>query len=541
MKKKLIKALIACLIVCVASTGGYYGYNKFFSGSSVTANSSYKVVEAKKINMKLGIQGTGNVYAGVSKEVAANNNGVLKDLSVKIGDTVEAGTKLFVSDSDDLRQSLEDAQSNLDKQKLTLENDTNNYNDSLAKANGAISDAQTALNNAKNQLNKMTVTSPISGKIVAIKNKNGDEIKGGTVTSSSQYGKSNNKNGSEATVVMIIEDDSNPTNKIEIKPNNDGILKNLSLKVGDSVSIGETLFVSDSETLRQNVEKAQGNLDRQNAALTDLKNSSKLEIDSLNISDAQTQLNSASDAVNKMTVTAPIGGLIVAVNNTNGDNVQSSNTGGSSQSSSGSSNGQSGNRSSGQSTSSGQNTNSQTSSGQNSSSSSAQTNGTSSSQTTSSVITIVDPGSMKVKVQVDELDIAKITQGQKAEIKFDAIKDKVFEGQVESIPQTGTTTNNVTKYDVVVSITNPTDIKIGMSANVSILTDSKDDTLAVPAEALTQKDGKRYVTVQNSSASGNIANDGKLVEVKTGIENVQYIEILEGINENEKLLVATAK
>lgn len=540
MKKKLIKALIACLIVSTASTGGYYGYNKFFSGSSVTAANSYKVVEAKKMNMQIGIQGTGNVYAGVSKEVAANNNGVLKDLSVKVGDTVEAGTKLFTSDSDDLRQSLEDAQSNLDKQKLTLENDTNSYNDSLAKANAAISDAQTALNNANDQLNKMTVTSPVSGRIVAINNRNGDEIKGGTVAAGIQYGKSSNRNGSEATVVMIIEDGSNPTKKVEIKPNNEGVLKNLSLKIGDSVQPGQTLFVSDSDALRQNVEKAQSSLDRQNTALTDLKNSNKLEIDSLNISDAQTQLNSTSDAVNKMTVTAPIGGVVTVVNNSNGDNIQTSSVGGSSQSSS-SSSGQSSSRSGGQSNSSGQNTNSQNSGGQNTSSSSTQTGSTSSSQTTSSIITIVDPNSMKVKVQVDELDIAKIKQGQKAEVKFDALKDKVFEGEVESIPQTGTTTNNVTKYDVVVSITNPTDIKIGMSANVNILTDSKDDTLAILAEALTEKDGKKYVMVQNGSTSGNITNDGKLVEVKTGIENEKYIEILEGINENEKLLAAAAK
>lgn len=536
MKKKLIKALIACLIVSVASTGGYYGYNKFFSGSSVAAASSYKVVEAKKMNMQIGIQGTGNVYAGVSKDVVANNNGVLKDLSEKVGDTVEEGAKLFVSDSDDLRKNLNDAQSNLDKQKLTLENDTNSYNDSLAKANAAISDAQTALNNANDQLNEMTVTSPINGKIVSINNKNGDEIKGGTAATSSQYGKSSNKNSSEATVVMTIEDDSNPTKKVEIKPNNDGVLKNLSLKVGDSVKSGETLFVSDSDTLRQNVEKAQSNLDKQNATLADLKKSNKLEIDSLNISDAQTQLNIASDAVNKMTVTAPIGGVVTVVNNSNGDNIQTSSAGGSSQSSnSSSSSGQSSSKSSGQTTSS------QTSGGQNTSSSSTQTSSASSSQTTNSIITIVDPNSMKVKVQVDELDIAKIKQGQKAEIRFDAIKNKVFEGQVESIPQTGTTTNNVTKYDVVVSITNPTDIKLGMSANVNILTDSKDDTLAIPAEALTVKEGKKYVKVQNSSASGNITNDGKLVEVKTGIENEQYIEILEGINENEKLLVATAK
>lgn len=558
MKKRMLKALIACLIVGVVSAGGYWGYVKYFSGSTVTAN-SYKVVSAQKTNMQIGIQGTGNVYAGISKDVAANNNGVLEDLNVKVGDTVGEGTKLFVSDSDDLKQSLNDAQSNLDKQKLTLQSDTDSYNDSLNNANTAISNAQNLLNNAVDQLNKMTVTSPVSGKVIAINNKNGDEVKGGGGAVSSQSGKFSGKNTGEANVVMIIKDDSNENKKVEIKPNNDGVIKNLSLKVGDSVKTGETLFVVDSDTLRQNVDKAQSNLDKQNSALIDLKNSNRLKIDQLNISDAQIQLDSASEAVNKMTVTAPIGGMVVAVNNNNGDDIQTSSTSGSSQGSSGSSSGQSngstsGGSSSGGSSSSGtsskQTTGSQTNSGQSNGSgssnqtSSTQTSSTSSSQTTDSIVTIVDPGSVKVKVQVDELDIGKITLGQKAEIKFDSIKDKVFDGQVESIPQTGTTTNNVTKYDVVVSINNPTDIKIGMSANVNILTDSKADALVVPAEAVTEKDGKKYVMVQNSSDSGNTTSTttaGNLVEVKTGIENEQYIEIVEGINENEKVLAAAAK
>lgn len=410
------------------------------------------------MDMKIGIQGTGSVYAAVSKDIAANNSGVLKDLNVKVGDTVQAGTKLFVSDSDNLRQSVSDAQTNLDKQKLSLVNDTNSYNDSIAKANSAIADAQTALNNANDQLNKMTATSPVSDAVVAVNNKNGTS----SVGSGSSYGKSN---------------------------------------------------VSDSETLKQNVEKSQSNLDKQKSALIALKNSNKLQIDSLNISDAQTAVNSAQDAVNKMTVSAPIGGLVTAVNNSNGDNVSASGgsaTGGSSSAVTNTSV-QAGNKSS--------------SSGQNSSSNTGQANSTTSSQANGAVITIVDKASLKVKVAVDELDIAKIQVGQKAEIRVDAVNSKVYEGTVEAIPQTGTTTNNVTTYDVVVSINNATDIKIGMTTNVNILVDNKANTIVIPAEALIQKDGKKYVMGENNN----------LIEVKTGLENENYIEILDGVTDGEKL------
>jgi HlyD family secretion protein len=69
-----------------------------------------------------------------------------------------------------------------------------------------------------------------------------------------------------------------------------------------------------------------------------------------------------------------------------------------------------------------------------------------------SILTIVDTNDIRIKVAVDELDISKVVKGQKAEVKFDALKDKVYEGTVENIGITGNTSNNVTTYDVIVSV-----------------------------------------------------------------------------------------
>nr|WP_243240469.1 efflux RND transporter periplasmic adaptor subunit [Clostridium cibarium] len=332
-----------------------------------------------------------------------------------------------------------------------------------------------------------------------------------------------------ASTVLIVADQGNLDKTVKITPNNDGTIQNLNLKVGDSVRIGQAFFVSNSDTVRQNVDKAQANLDKQNSTLLDLKNSTRLQIDNLDISDAQNQLNSAKNAVNKMTVTSPISGVIAAVNKSNGDSVGVSS--GSSQSNISTSISGANSNESSSTTQSSAGKSSGTTSGSNSAGSiSSSTNASSSSSNSSTstdvVLTIVDPSSMKVKVSVDELDIAKIKEGQKAEIKFDAIGDKVYEGTVESIPQTGTTTNGVTKYDVSVSINDSTGIKIGMSANVNILVDSKDNALAVPADAVIEKDRKKYV----------IDESNNLIEVKTGIENENYIEILDGVKEDEKLL-----
>lgn len=168
------------------------------------------------------------------------------------------------------------------------------------------------------------------------------------------------------------------------------------------------------------------------------------------------------------------------------------------------------------------------------------------------IATIADTSKMEVTLPVDELDINKIQVGQKADIKIDDIENKTFQGSVQSISQTGTTSNNVTTYNVVVSIDNPENVKIGMNANVTIKIQSKQNVLAVPIEALITKNSKKYVMVstndssQQSNKSRQMKNNvqtasdfgsTKLVEVQTGLKTTSMIEIVSGVSENENILV----
>ncbi|WP_027622996.1 efflux RND transporter periplasmic adaptor subunit [Clostridium lundense] len=317
----------------------------------------------------------------------------------------------------------------------------------------------------------------------------------------------------------------------DIITNNNGTIKDLNVNVGDKVKKGDKLFFVDSDQLTQNLSKAESNLEKQKLQLSKAKTSDDIAMQNLAIDDAQNEVNYAMDAINKMTVTSPIDGVVVAKNNVNGDTAQSG----------------------------------------------------------KAILTVADTTSMKIKVAVDELDIDKVKLGQKAEIKFDAIKDKVFEGTVEYISQVGNSSNNVTTYDVTVGIKDPTNIKIGMNANVNILVQSKANALVIPAEALIEKNGNKYVMVasgsngtdnskasdsnssnvgfQNSQSNGEAGTNrrqsgsgaqgaygqasgsgrnssrfmtsggGKLVQIKTGLENENYIEVLEGVTEGEQLLV----
>lgn len=512
MKSKLIKLLIACLIVGATVGGGYYGYNKLFASKPTVAANQFITATAKKMNIEVNVQGTGTAFAAVSKDIAPNNDGALKELNLKVGDSVKKDQQLFISDSEQLKQNVTKAQANLDKANSALTNDKNSNTNAIDTGNAAIVDGQNKLNAAVEQVNKMTVKASAAGVVTAV-----------------NY--SNNSRIDQGKTALTIEDSS--TKKIlQVMAPNNGVIKSLNVKVGDTVKIGEQLFVAESDALKQNVVMAQRNLDMQKSALENAQSDIKPAMDVLNINDAQNQLNYAIAQQNKMVVTSPISGMITAENNSNGDNIQTSN----------------------------------------------------------SILTIVDTSSMKIKVSVDELDIDKVKIGQKADIKFDAIKDKSYKGTVESISLSGSASGGVTTYDVVLTLDDSTNVKVGMNANVNILINSKENALTIPVEALINRNGNMYVIIQSadsgtansksnnssqSSAQGgtqgwqsqlgnngqsnrnngqrnrtsqgnntggnttvNIPGNGRLVPIKVGLQNENYVEVLQGITEGEKILIA---
>lgn len=398
MKKRLIKIITSCLLIGIIGTGGYFAYTKYIGSKTVSAAINYSTVKVSKTNLQVNVQGTGTVYASVTREIVANNSGELKDLVLKEGDIVKKGDKVGQVYNSQLQDQVDKADLSLQKQKLQSE---------------------TAKSDADAQIQQLTTT--------------------------------------------------------------------------------------------------QGEKD----------------------------LSNAITARDKMNVTAPIGGLVVTKSANNGDTLQSG----------------------------------------------------------KSIISVVDTSSYKIKVSVDELDISKIKNGQKVEIKFDAIGNKTYEGAVETIAQLGDTSNNVTTYGVVISIKDLVGIKLGMNASVNILIESKENVLAIPVEALVEKGGMKYVMVAGDASSlptnskdpvqaqsdtnktqapgsgaqlGNMTQEqraellknnpemaekikqrqnggnftsngvqssisqsaGNLVKVETGLENEKYIEIVSGVTEGQAILIA---
>ncbi|WP_053178164.1 efflux RND transporter periplasmic adaptor subunit [Peribacillus loiseleuriae] len=156
-------------------------------------------------------------------------------------------------------------------------------------------------------------------------------------------------------------------------------------------------------------------------------------------------------------------------------------------------------------------------------------------QSSATVAHITDYSKFQTTISVDELDITKVQIGQPVKITASAFKDETFEGKVTNVATEGTPSNGVSTFGVIVQITDPKKMKIGMSTEASISVASKEDALYVPVEAVYSNEGKKYVLI--STAIDDSIQSTKKVPVETGISNDTYVEITNGLTEGESVQI----
>jgi HlyD family secretion protein len=151
------------------------------------------------------------------------------------------------------------------------------------------------------------------------------------------------------------------------------------------------------------------------------------------------------------------------------------------------------------------------------------------------VMTLGDTSEVYVKGKVDESDIGKVYLGQPARIKVESFKDKTFSGKVTKISPMGVEKDNVTTFEVRVSINNPGgELKAAMTANAEIILEEHKGVLQIPEGAIIyDKDKKASVEVPDSKGK-----EGKRkVAVNIGISNGAKTEVLSGLKENDEVVL----
>ena len=151
------------------------------------------------------------------------------------------------------------------------------------------------------------------------------------------------------------------------------------------------------------------------------------------------------------------------------------------------------------------------------------------------VMTLGDTSEVYVKGKVDESDIGKVYLGQPARIKVESFKDKTFTGKVTKISPMGVEKDNVTTFEVRVSINNPEGVlKAMMTANAEIILEEHKNVLQIPEGSIIyDKDKKASVEVPEPKAK-----DGKKkVAVNIGISNGAKTELLSGLKEGDQVVL----
>ncbi len=146
---------------------------------------------------------------------------------------------------------------------------------------------------------------------------------------------------------------------------------------------------------------------------------------------------------------------------------------------------------------------------------------------------VVNPNTLVFKAAVDESDIAQIKLGQTAELELDSYPDNILTTSVNYISYTSSQASSGTVFLVEFPI-NSNDLnryRIGMNGDIAIITNTKENALYIPIEALIERDDKQYVEVK----TGEETYEER--EIQIGLETDDYIEVVSGVDENSEILI----
>lgn len=307
----------------------------------------------------------------------------------------------------------------------------------------------------------------------------------------------------------------------------------VNVTVGQTVAAGDELARIDDSTPRANLRTAEANLVAARKKLTQLEDqqatttttaakaaagapgASAAPTDAdvaaarAQVVSAEASADAARKALDGVVVTAPYGGVVAAVDIDVGQSTGSSGT---------ASTGGNG-----------------TSPSASSPSSSASSSASSASSGSSGAITLVDTSSLSVTVGFSEADVTKVRLGQAAAVSFDAVAGVSANGRVAELSPTSSVSNNVVTYPATVVISAPpAQVKVGMTATVSVAAAERDGVLSLPTAAVRQGSGST-ATVQVVEDDGTT----QPAQVQTGLVGDDSIEITSGLTEGQRVSVQT--
>lgn len=517
-RKKIIAIMTAAAVACTAA--GTVAWHQHVQAQAAQSEAQAQIqtatVSSTDIEKTLSLTGT---LVSASEENANSKvtDMPVKDVMVKVGDTVNKGDVLYTLDTADVQRSLDAAEKSL-----------------------SITEAQNRLNkdDAARQLNEAQMTGALQAAdaVRSVSNADADLSKANGVLSdacsqvSSAKNDENMKNDQKNAAASRLQDAQNALNsaKAELKAStasDNSALKDRITDLDTACSTAKSDYDTASaaydaavstrqaredaaKSAKDGITSAQRAVDAANSAKASAVNTitSSLAAQQKNVestkltaagSDVDVQNNIAKYKAQlaQATVSADISGTVTAVNVKPGFTYSG-------------------------------------------------TEG----------VTIDNMGSYNVSTDVDEANVADIANGMKVNIKTDSTKDEVLTGKIFFISptptkaaaasgtasstgtatDTGKTDKSRGTYKTLISIDKQNSrLRLGMTAKLTVILDSAENTLAVPVSAIsTDADGNQ--TVQKT-ADGGLTSQS--VRIKTGIENDYYAAVVSGLKKGDTIVL----
>lgn len=150
--------------------------------------------------------------------------------------------------------------------------------------------------------------------------------------------------------------------------------------------------------------------------------------------------------------------------------------------------------------------------------------------------TIYDLSYLELTMNIDELDISKISEGQAVQVTADAVEGQTYTGVITKVSVLGSTSSGVTSYPVTVRIDETDGLRPGMNVDAEIILEEAKDVLSVPVEAV-NRGGLVLITRDSPSASAaseQEAPEGYVyITVETGVSDDSYIQVISGLQEGD--------
>ncbi len=503
-------------LAVVVATVALLGANTVFHKAS--AHATVRTVTASLGNVEATVSASGNVAPDQTENVSFATGGSVTAVDVALGQRVGANQVLGKLDPGPAQASLTAAQDNLTAAQDNLalaqsggETPPQQAQDAatISSANQQISTAQSALATAEQQLATDQATCAASKTTTVTtadppRSTSSSGSVGGT-SGTGQSGAGQSATGSTSTGSTSTGSTSTGSSA------NTG-----STSTGSSANTGCSAVTGDQQAVTQDqnaITQGQESLTQDQLSIEAKRyvNPATILQDQAAVTQAQATVIQDQKVLSETTLTAPFAGTVTALNGAVGQTVTGSGNSAASSSSSSSSTGSAASTAGSGSTGAA----SAGSAGSSASGSSAST----SSGSSSAFLTLSNMSNLEIVAGFAEADATKINTGQDATVTLSALTGTSIPAKVTAVSPVSTVVSNVVTYAVTVGLTDPpSDVKPGMTANVSVVVASANNVLELPTSAITSAGRLSTVTVlKNGKQTTQTVTTGLAGDTETQI------------------------